>query len=416
MACGFNGARLHQKVFEPRFLYWADRLGYLVWGEYPNSGYNNRRRSFAEVTKEWIEILERDRNHPSIIGWCPFNENSANPGAAAELQQMVWTLTKAIDPTRPAIETSGWIHTLPHPEVLDAHDYTSDPAQLREKWERFFNAPPEGPYPPRRYFNPALSKTDKGTPFMLSEVGGIGWATEDSWAYGKGPKTLEAFYERYQGIVDAMLDNPNLFGFCYTQLTDIEQERNGLYDYDRSPKFDLKRLHAITSREAAYEKNIPQAPQPEVRRLDAAWEVLIGAVQDGKHASPYRYLIGKPGEHWMKEGFDDGDWATGLAPFASDERKRSEWKDGEIFCRTSFEFDGRDLQHAALVMSNNGPTDVWLNGRMILSAEATRDYKMHVLSDVVRETLRKGSNTLALRAGKQRHTAYLDLALLVSNR
>ena len=131
MACGFNGARLHQKVFEPRFLYWADKLGYMVWGEYPNWGYNNKPEGYSAYVNEWTEILLRDRNHPAIVGWCPFNESD---GHAGELQQMIWNITKAVDPTRPALETSGWTHTLPHPEVLDAHDYDGNPASLRQRW------------------------------------------------------------------------------------------------------------------------------------------------------------------------------------------------------------------------------------------------------------------------------------------
>ena len=122
MACGYNGARLHQKVFEPRFLYWADKLGYLVRGEYPNAGYGNQREGFSAVVNEWTEILLRDRNHPSIIGWCAFNESFEDSG---ELQQMIWKVTKAVDPTRPALEASGWMHTLPHPEIRDAHTASS---------------------------------------------------------------------------------------------------------------------------------------------------------------------------------------------------------------------------------------------------------------------------------------------------
>ncbi len=114
MAAGFNGARLHQKVFEPRYLYWADKLGYLVWGEFPNWGYNYAAAGYAPFAEEWTEVLLRDRNHPAIVGWCPFNETGASAG---ELQQLIWHLTKAVDPTRPALETSGWAHTLPHPEV-----------------------------------------------------------------------------------------------------------------------------------------------------------------------------------------------------------------------------------------------------------------------------------------------------------
>ena len=241
MACGYNGARLHQKVFEPRFLYWADKLGYLIWGESPNWGFDFKPEGYSAYLNEWTEILLRDRNHPSIIGWCAFNETDKNK--SGELQQMMWNVTKAVDPTRPALETSGWTHTLPHPEVLDAHDYEGNPAALRQRWMERLSVAADKPTAPG----------DRGLPFMVSEIGGIGWATEGGWGYGKGPQTLDEFYARYQGTIDAMLDNPHLFGFCYTQLTDIEQEKNGLYYYDRKPKFDVTKLREITSRQAAYE-------------------------------------------------------------------------------------------------------------------------------------------------------------------
>ena len=231
MAVGYNGARLHQKVFEPRFLYWADKLGYLVWGEYPNWGFNYRPENYSAYLNEWTEILVRDRNHPSIIGWCPFNET---PGAAGEIQQMVWRETKVIDPTRPVLETSGWAHTLPNPEVRDDHDYNQDPKGFKQRWEDFFG-PAEQTAKPARY---GASPTDFGIPFMVSEFGGTFWGEnkEGGWGYGNGPKTLDEFYTRYEGLVGALLDNPNMFGFCYTQLTDVEQEHNGLYYYDRRPE------------------------------------------------------------------------------------------------------------------------------------------------------------------------------------
>jgi beta-galactosidase/beta-glucuronidase len=259
MACGYNGARLHQKVFEPRFLYWADKLGYLVWGEFPNWGYNNKPEGYAAYVTEWTEVLLHDRNHPAIVGWCPFNETG---GGAAEIQQLIWNVTRAVDPTRPVLESSGWAHTLPHPEVRDAHDYDGNPANLRKRWMDYF-AGASGRAP--RFGLPADPGRDCGVPFMISEIGGIGWATEGGWGYGEGPKTLEAFYTRYQGTLDALLDNPNLFGFCYTQLTDVEQEHNGLYYYDRRPKFDVKRICAITSRKAAYERGEAKVPQAAAR-------------------------------------------------------------------------------------------------------------------------------------------------------
>ena len=266
MACGFNGAHLHQKVFEPRFLYWADKLGYMVWGEYPNWGYNNKPEGYSAYVNEWTEILLRDRNHPAIVGWCPFNESD---GHAGELQQMIWNITKAVDPTRPALETSGWTHTLPHPEVLNAHDYDGNPASLRQRWMKNLLVAGSEPSGLARKGSRPQARSDRGLPFMISEIGGIGWATEGGWGYGAGPKTPDEFFARYKGTIDALLDNPHLFGFCYTQLTDIEQERNGLYYYNRKPKFDVQKLHDITSRQAAYERDEPAAAQPAVKILDA---------------------------------------------------------------------------------------------------------------------------------------------------
>ncbi len=150
------------------------------------------------------------------------------------------------------------------PEVRDAHDYDGNPATLRKRWMDYFCRRP-GCRCPRATVFTSTSTPDCGVPFMVSEIGGIGWATEGGWGYGAGPKNLDEFYARYQGTLDALLDNPNLFGFCYTQLTDVEQEHNGLYYYDRRPKFDVKRICAITSRQAAYERGEPTAPQPATR-------------------------------------------------------------------------------------------------------------------------------------------------------
>ncbi|MCX6880771.1 MAG: beta galactosidase jelly roll domain-containing protein [Verrucomicrobia bacterium] len=411
MACGYNGARLHQKVFEPRFLYWADKLGYLVWGEYPNAGYGNQPQGFSAVVNEWTEILLRDRCHPSIVGWCAFNENFEGSG---ELQQMIWHITKAIDPTRPALEASGWTHTLPNPEVRDAHDYTDRPASLHKRWMDYFAAPPEGPFPPARYYNPSSSNSDRGVPFMISEIGGIGWGVpEGGWSYGQGPKTPDEFYARYQGTIDAMLDNPNLFGFCYTQLTDIEQERNGLYYYDRKPKFDAAKLCQITSRAAAYERGEPMAPRSAVKMLDVKWKVLVGAMQDGKLSTPYQYVTDKPADDWFKEGFDDRAWKTGLAPFGNGNQTRTEWKTREIHFRKSFAYDGGPLKNGAVVIRHNDSTEIYLNGRKILGVTGSRGYYLCLVTEELQEALKKGTNTIAVHSHEGGQGQWIDLAILV---
>lgn len=412
MACGYNGARLHQKVFEPRFLYWADKLGYLVWGEFPNWGYSYRPEGYAPYVAEWTEILLRDRNHPAIIGWCPFNET---PASAGEIQQVIWSVTKAVDPTRPVIESSGWTHTLPHPEVNDAHDYDGNPESLRTKWANYFSGSSTVAAMPPRYGHSPTSGRDCGVPFMISEFGGIGWATEGGWGYGSGPKTLEEFYARYRGQCDAQLDNPNLFGFCYTQLTDVEQEHNGLYYYDRKPKFDVQKLHAITSRQAAYERGEAQAPQ-SVSPARGEWTVLVGAVQDGPLCTPYRYVTQTPQGEWTIAAFDDSAWKTGLSPFGTEGKRigRTPWSTPDIYLRKTFEYSGKELKAGAVVISHDEDTEVYVNGQKILSVQAfIGNYKMVAVTEALRKALQKGANTLAVHTHQTSGGQFIDLALLV---
>jgi hypothetical protein len=407
MAAGYNGARLHQKVFEPRFLYWADKLGYLVWGEFPNWGFNYRPENYSNFINEWTEILARDRNHPSIVGWCPLNET---PGAAAELQDIIVRETKAIDPTRPVLETSGWTHTLPNAEVRDDHDYNQDPASFKARWRNFFIGS-GGLVLPSRYGSSAPGR-DLGVPFMVSEFGGIGWSTEGGWGYGAGPKTLEEFYTRYQGLVDAQLDNPDLFGFCYTQLTDVEQEKNGLYYYDRRPKFDLKRLHAITSRTAAYERTGPVTPPPASAE-DRQWHVLVGAAADGDLAKPYRYTTVAPAAGWNQPGFDDSAWASALAPFGTISNPRTEWRTSDIWLRRSFEWDGTEVKTAALVIYHDEITEVYVNGQKVWErAGFNTSYEIFNVTESLKNALKRGGNSLAIHTHQTGGGQFIDLALL----
>ncbi len=410
MACGYNGARLHQKVFEPRYLYWADKLGYLVWGEYPNWGFNYHATNYASYINEWTEVLQRDRNHPAIIGWCPFNESGQEAG---ELQRIVWHETKAIDPTRPVLETSGWSHTLPSPEVRDDHDYNQVPANFKQRWEEFFAGGPELRVPNRYGTKATPARADKGVPFMVSEFGGIGWSVEGGWGYGAGPKTLDEFYARYDGLVSALLDNPDMFGFCYTQLTDVEQEHNGLYYYDRRPKFDVKRMHDITSRQAAYEKTGPSAALPGVA-IEHDWKVLVGAAADGDLAKPYHFTTNSPAADWSAQNADDSSWQNGLAPFGNDlPGTRTSWSTGDIWLRQDFNFDGDAINAAALVIFYDEDTEVYVNGRQIWKRGGfTTTYDTFVVTEALKKALKKGSNTLAVHTHQTGGGQFIDLALL----
>ena len=252
LAAGFNGARLHQKVFEPRFLYHCDRLGYLAWGEMANWGLDYSDPAALEAfLGEWLDAVGRDFNHPSIVGWCPFNETWDREGRRQldSLLAMVYRVTKQLDPTRPCIDTSGNFHVVT--DIYDVHDYEQDPASFAAHYEAFRTG---GAFYDAQA---ARQQYDGKKPMFVSEYGGIKWNpqgdVEKAWGYGDGPATEEAFIERYRGLTEALLSNPNMFGFCYTQLYDVEQETNGLYTYSREPKFDMAVFHAINTQPAACE-------------------------------------------------------------------------------------------------------------------------------------------------------------------
>jgi len=250
LAAGFNGARLHEKIFEERFLYHADRMGYIVWGEYPNWGLDHTYTDcIYGILPEWIEEVERDFNHPAIIGWCPYNETWDKNGRRQfdDAIALVYQTTKAMDPTRPCIDTSGNFHTVT--DIFDTHEYEQDVAVF----DSFYGKDSENgglrvTFPNRQHYIP-------GQPYFVSEYGGTRWTDQkdNAWGYGNAPKTEEEFLTRIKGLTDVLLDNPNHFGFCYTQLYDVEQEQNGLYTYHRKEKFPAEVLRAIFGRKAAIE-------------------------------------------------------------------------------------------------------------------------------------------------------------------
>jgi hypothetical protein len=410
MAAGFNGARLHQKVFEPRYLYWADKMGYLVWGEFPNWGFDYLPQDYDNYIDEWKAVLQRDRNHPAIIGWCPFNESPANAG---ELQQIVWRATRELDPSRPVIESSGWVHTLPNPQVLDDHDYNQDPAAFGQRWENFFGGETPDSVPARYKVPRSRQARDQGVPFMVSEFGGIGWATSGGWGYGNGPKSLDEFYTRYGGLVTALLDNQNLFGFCYTQLTDVEQEHNGLYYYGRQPKFDLHRLHDFTARPAAYETTGPFVEKP-VASEPRDWHVLIGAAADGDLAKPYRFTTTAPVGDWKAAAFDDSGWDSGLAPFGHAlPGVRTPWTNDDIWLRQTFDSDAGAVGAASLVIFHDEDTEVYVNGQLIWKQSGyTTAYEAFGVTKALKAALRKGRNELAVHTRQTVGGQFIDLALL----
>lgn len=258
MALGFNGARLHQKVFDPRFLYFCDKMGYIVWGEYANWGLDYSNPKGVDVfLNEWKEALERDFNHPAIIGWCPFNETWNYKGRPQydPLLSTVYDYTKAVDSTRPCIDTSGNFHV--KTDIFDLHDYSYDVDFFKKNYDRFMTE--DYLYQHVLVENKGRQEY-KGEPVFISEYGGIKWVSDESiksWGYGKDVKTPEEFADRYVGLTDVIVSNYKMFGFCYTQLYDIEQEQNGLYTYDREKKFSdeiYQRIIDINTKVAEIEK------------------------------------------------------------------------------------------------------------------------------------------------------------------
>jgi beta-galactosidase/beta-glucuronidase len=266
MAAGFNGARLHQKVFEERFLYHADRLGYLVWGEFGDWGCNqgseiDNQQPDASYVSQWLEAIERDYSHPAIVGWCPLNETTQRLTdritTLDDVTRAMYLATKALDTSRPVLDTSGYSHRVNESDIYDSHNYEQDPATFAAEMAGHDGVPYTN-VDHRWRSGHVISVPYRGQPYFCSEFGGIRWdpdepASERSWGYGQAPQSEEEFYERFDGLVGALLGDPTMFGYCYTQLTDVYQEHNGIYRFDRSHKVDVERIRRSQVRPAAIE-------------------------------------------------------------------------------------------------------------------------------------------------------------------
>ncbi len=270
---GFNGVRKHQKIEDPRFLYWADVLGLLVWEEMP-SAYRFTPKAVERITQEWTEVIKRDNSHPCIVVWVPFNESWGVPNLTAteahrNYVQALYHLTKTLDPTCPVIGNDGWESTTT--DIIAIHDYDNNSEQLAKRYgpdiklsDLFDRQRPGGRvltldgYP------------HQGQPVMLSEFGGIAYATQDepdankAWGYVRCSNISE-LQIRYAALLNAVNRIEMFSGFCYTQFTDTFQEANGLLYADRTPKFSLEAIRAATLGRGVEEKDV----RPET--IEAGW-------------------------------------------------------------------------------------------------------------------------------------------------
>ena len=255
---GFNAVRIHQKVEDPRFLHWCDRLGVMAWGEIANA-FEASPTAMARLTTEWLEVLERDASHPSIVTWVPINESwgvgdSATVAAQRSFSTAMAELTRAIDPTRPVVSNDGWEHT--DSDLLTVHDYTASGAQIAARYGTHAGVEEvlAGPGPGGRTVSlahrgrPRTGAAD--APVMLTEFGGVRYepdadpAARGGWGYSTasdGEDYARRVGELYEGVRASRV----LAGSCWTQLTDTGQEVNGLLRADRSPKLPVERLRAI---------------------------------------------------------------------------------------------------------------------------------------------------------------------------
>ena len=249
---GFNGVRKHQKVEDERYLYYSDIFGFIVWSEMP-SMYSNTENSRRVFEREWLLAVEQQRNHPCVLTWVPFNESWGieeikTNKTVQDFVNDIYYKTKATDPTRPVVTNDGWEHTVS--DILTIHHYEQNGETLHgfydtlekccmEKWGGHH----KGAF--------ADGYSYKGQPIIISEFGGTAFVADtegENWGYGVGVKNLDEFYARFESLIDAIDSLPYCSGYCYTQVTDVQQEVNGLLDFDHKSKFDKPTMKKILNK------------------------------------------------------------------------------------------------------------------------------------------------------------------------
>jgi beta-galactosidase/beta-glucuronidase len=272
-AMGFNGVRKHQKVEDPRYLYWADTLGLLVWEEMP-SAYRFTWTSVERLMREWRDVLERDVSHPCIVAWVPFNESWGTPNltsnpAERHYVRSVYHLTKTLDSSRPVIGNDGWESVAT--DIIGIHDYDSEPERIGRRYHadevrpRLFRRERPG-----GRLLVLENQPQAEHPIVLSEFGGIAYAKEEegTWGYSR-TRTPREFADRYADLLHCVRSLDLLSGFCYTQFTDTYQEANGLLYADRTPKFPLEQIAEATRGTGRHQTDLATTPDPQAGSPEA---------------------------------------------------------------------------------------------------------------------------------------------------
>ncbi len=288
-AMGFNGVRKHQKIEDPRYLYWADKLGLLVWEEMP-SAYRFTKASVDRLTDEWTEVIDRDASHPSIVAWVPFNESWGVPdlpniAAQRHYVQALYHLTKTLDPSRPVIGNDGWESTAT--DIIGIHDYDDDPEEIAKRYRAdevigrlFARERPGG-----RLLT-LEGHAHAGQPIVLSEFGGIAFSEDhhETWGYSRSHNS-EEFADQYAALLKVVRKLPLLAGYCYTQFADTYQESNGLLYADRRPKFPLDQMEVATRGERTARQ----------LQIELEWRERLRKFQEEQEApAPYEETVPTP--------------------------------------------------------------------------------------------------------------------------
>lgn len=249
---GYNGLRKHQKIEDERFLYLCDEKGLLVWSEMAST-YLFNDQAMERFVDEWQAIIRQNYNHPSIITWVPFNESWGIKGIEHDQRQQHFTesiyyLTKSFDKQRPVITNDGWVHTIS--DILTLHDYEEYGERFTARYENKKDFVTNEHQFNQDFYAFADGYQYQNQPIIISEFGGIAFTTEkaEDWGYGNQVRNEEQFMTRFDAIHQAIQELPFITGYCYTQLTDVEQEVNGLLTTDRKPKVDLAKVKEINTR------------------------------------------------------------------------------------------------------------------------------------------------------------------------
>lgn len=254
-ALGYNGLRKHQKVEDERFLYWCDVKGMLVWSEV-GSAYQYSDYAVMEFTREWMEIVKQNYNHPCIITWTPVNESWGISKVETKRMEQHFTeaiyhVTKSLDKYRPVIVNDGWEHTVS--DIITLHDYEEAGEILKKRYTEYQKEILTTEIYHGNHSAMANGFEYKGQPIMISEFGGIAFKSEEpGWAYGNRVKSKEEFIKRFDNITTAVKEIPYVCGYCYTQVSDVQQESNGLLDADRNFKIDQEIIREINERKVGY--------------------------------------------------------------------------------------------------------------------------------------------------------------------